>query len=94
MKIVEYLKNQLEEMGKEASILAQKRFQLEQHMTEINMRLTHLSGAIAEVDRMIKEQGVKNETGDFSESGVSGGIPETSEDKITGENSFQIEEDN
>ena len=94
MKILEYLKNQLQAMGQEASVLAQKRFQLEQQMTEINMRLTHLSGAITEVDRMIKEKEAKDEIGDLSKGRVSGSIFEAGEDEATDEDSVQVEEDN
>ena len=74
-------------MGKEAQDLVEKRALLEREMQEIGIRLTQLSGAMTEIDRMIIEMEDEYETGNDSETGVSVSVKKVAGGKSTDKDS-------
>lgn len=87
LETIEYLKKQLSGMGKEAQDLVEKRALLEREMQEIGIRLTQLSGAMTEIDRMIIEMEDEYETGNDSETGVSVSVKKVAGGKSTDKDS-------
>jgi len=57
----EALVEKLNELGKEANSLVGVREQLYSQMQEIEVRLHQISGAISEIDKMLKSQESKDE---------------------------------
>jgi len=57
----EALVEKLNELGKEANSLVGVREQLYNQMQEIEVRLHQISGAISEIDKMLKSQESKDE---------------------------------
>lgn len=87
LETIGYLKKQLSGMGKEAQDLVEKRALLEREMQEIGIRLTQLSGAMTEIDRMIIEMEDEYETGNDSETGVSVSVKKVAGGKSTDKDS-------
>lgn len=77
MNTIDYLKKQMQSMGMEMRELADKRLQLDQAMQDINMRLTHLTGAISEINRMVKEIEESDEVKKNGNTGVPGSVGQT-----------------
>lgn len=80
MSTIDYLKQQMQAMGMEMRALADKRIQLDQTIQDINMRLAHLTGAMSEIDRMVKEieEGESDEARENGNSRISDSVEEPS----------------
>ena len=91
---MDILKSKIQQLGKEADALVQRKMELEQEAYQIETRLTQIVGALTELKNVESEylnRGIDNEISKDSGSRVHEGVQEASESTAADEDSISTE---